>query len=471
MKNIKYIFLLILLIPINAYAYEISCGSGPYAYEETFECIVKGKANTNYDELSGTIKIENAPVTCEIEYANNGLIPKEVNSGFSLTGTSSSEELFKLNCKVSSQPASSGQFQIIIPDFKYHILDDNRDAFTEVLRSNLIQYKGYVAQAQQVETKPRNTDNPNTRLKSLSDENLDFTFSAFKTEYTLSVPFEVDNLNLLIVPNNEAATYEIIGSQNLEVGENIIDIYVTSPDGESKTCYTLTINRLKRGEEIYYIEKDSSLSSLTVQGHQINFEKIITTYTVNLTYDVSSIKVSAEATNPDANIDISSTDNLKNGDKINVTVTSQDGSSTTVYSIFIKKAAPPKDYKTTIYVVSFVTAIAIVIIIILRTNLKNKGNPLLGRFKKKKVVEEVKTEIPSAPVVENSVAPTPVVQESVNNGPAPVETFVAPPMPQVNPVQPAVVEPTIPTHPVPTPTVTPVEPTTTEQNNTNIFNQ
>ena len=450
MKNIKYLFLLILLIPINAYAktreYQLTCGSGPYAYEETFECYLKGDANVNYDAFSGEIEIDStAPASCEIEYANNGLVSQEVTKGFKLTGTVSSDEYLKLNCKIDSKPASSGQFQIRIPNLKYHEYDDNSDASNQYIRSNLVQYKGYVSQQQTVETKPRSTDNPNSRLKSLSDENLEFTFSAFKTEYSLSVAFEVDKLNLVVIPNNEAATYEIVGSQNLEIGENTIDIYVTAPDGVSKTCYTLNINRLKRGEEIYYIEKDATLSSLSIEGYSINFESIIDTYNIHLKYDVDSVKVNAVATNPDAQVDISSTDNLNNGDKINITVTSQDGSVTKVYSINVKKDPKPKDYRSTIYVVSFVTAIAIVIIIILRTNLKNKGNPLLGRFKKKKE-EQVNVDVN----VVNSVSVQPIE-------PKPVETFVAPPMEQSQPVQPQVVESTIPAPPVPTPTVEPVQ--------------
>lgn len=460
MKSIKYILLFILLIPFNVYAYELSCPSGPFEYEDTFECYIKGNDSITYDELSGSFDFSNSSVlTCDIEEPSNGLSKKDASKGFSYTGKSDSEELVKLSCKVTTKPSSSGYEQIIVPDFKYHELDSNKDAFTEILRSKNILYKGYVEQ-KQVDTKPRSTENPNTRLKNVSDPNLDFIFSAFKTEYDISVKYEIDSVDLLVVPNNEEATVEIKGSQKLEIGENIIDIYVTSPDGESKTCYTLTINRLKRGEDIYYIEKDSSLSALTIDGYRINFESIIYDYKIHIKYDVDSVNVKATATNPGASINVSNTDDLKNGSTITVTVTSQDGSSTSTYNIKVTKDSAPKDYKSTIYITVFVVAIAIVIIIILRTNVKNKSNPLLKKKSNKK--ENNKLDMNSVPNADNNNVITPAPEqpaESVEVLPAQPEVQPQPAQPVVAPVVPQ--EPVVPT--VPEAPVAPAEPVATPE--------
>ena len=505
MKYIKYILLLILIIPINAYAYDIICPSGPYEYEDTFECYITGDNNITYDELSGYLELPKSSVfTCDFDDPENGFTKNDVSKGFKYTGKSESNELVKISCKVSSKPSQSGVEQLIIPNFKYHELDSNKDAFTEILRSNNIQYKGYVEQAKAV-TKPRGTDNPDTRLKNISEPNLDFVFSSFKTEYEVSVKFEIDKLDLLIVPNNEAATVEIDGSQDLTIGPNIIDIYVTSPDGTSKTCYTLTVNRLKRGEEIYYIEKDSSLSGLSIDGYNINFESIIYEYKIHLKWDVDNINIKAVATNPASTINISNTDDLKNGDAVNVTVTSQDGSTTTTYTIKITKDAKPKDYRSTIYISVFAVTIGIVIFIILRTNIKNKGNPLLKiKAKKQQLAEKAeqnkKLDMNSVPNAESSnvitpVANPPVENVEVLNNSAPTQPVVestpvvpvqpqvaeqpvvpaAPAEPQVVQPEPVVATPQVPVEPVapvqPVAPVEPVQPVQPQPAETNIFDQ
>ena len=58
--------------------------------------------------------------------------------------------------------------------------------------------------------------------------------------------------------------------------------------------------------------------------------------------------------------------------------------------INITKDSPPKDYRKTIYIGSFVVAISIVILIILKTNRSNKNNPLLRKKKTEEPKEDKK---------------------------------------------------------------------------------
>jgi hypothetical protein len=380
MKYIKYILLTIFIIPINIKAYEFVCPTGPHTYPNTFTCNIVGEYNKTYDELSGSIDPKSiSNISCKVSGYADGLTVKNKSDeyGFSLTGTPTSENLVTYTCEVTTQSETSTSASIIMDNFKYHFLDDNRDAFTEVLRSPLIQIAAYHEEAPVVvDTKPRRTDNPDSRLKLISDENLDFVFSQFKTQYDLSVLFEVEELNLHIVPNNENSTYRIEGSQKLAIGLNVIDIYVTALDG-TETCYTLNVTRLKRGEEIYYPEKDASLKSLSINGFDINFEPVIYDYNIHATYDINYLTVNAVATNDEANIVITSTDNIKNGDTVKITVTSKDGSNSMVYMIHVQKDAPPRDYKPLIFGGLITLAIALVILLIIKTNQKNKNDPLL----------------------------------------------------------------------------------------------
>ena len=442
MRYIKYLLLTIFILPISVFAYELKCDDFKvYEYGDEFSCTLKGQANIEYESIAGNIELSSGSVlSCEKEVLQNGFEIKEEVEGleFSFRGTNTTEDLIKFNCKVATKPATSKLEQLVIPELKYDIANDNRNEQTEVIRSNSLRFQEYL-EVPTGDVKPRDTTNANSRLKEIRDQNLEFVFSSFKTIYDLEVKYEVSELNLSIIPNNENATVEIQGSQRLEVGMNVIDIVVTSPDLTAKTCYTLNVKRLKRGEDIYYPTKDSSLVSLSIDNYPINFESVILEYNIHLTYDVDSVKVNATAKESGSIIEISNTSNLHNESSIEVTVTSEDGSNKTVYIIKVKKDAPPKDYRNLIYGGAIVGALVLVIIIIIITNTRNKNNPLLGRKKEKK--EEVP---PVQPVVQEQSAPVePVAPQPVQQPEVQVPTTPEPVQPvevQV-PMKPQPVEP------------------------------
>lgn len=69
-------------------------------------------------------------------------------------------------------------------------------------------------------------------------------FSPSKFNYEIEFK-ELDQLQIEAIANEEGATVEIIGNENLtELGEHIITIMVTSADGEQIATYTITANKL-----------------------------------------------------------------------------------------------------------------------------------------------------------------------------------------------------------------------------------
>lgn len=69
-------------------------------------------------------------------------------------------------------------------------------------------------------------------------------FSPSKFNYEIEFK-ELDQLEIEAIANEEGATVEIIGNENLtELGEHIITIMVTSADGEQIATYTITANKL-----------------------------------------------------------------------------------------------------------------------------------------------------------------------------------------------------------------------------------
>lgn len=75
------------------------------------------------------------------------------------------------------------------------------------------------------------------------------SFSPSKFNYEIEFK-ELDKLEIEAIANEEGATVEIIGNENLtEIGEHVITIMVTSADGEQIATYTITANKLAVEEE------------------------------------------------------------------------------------------------------------------------------------------------------------------------------------------------------------------------------
>ncbi|HPZ23616.1 MAG TPA: cadherin-like beta sandwich domain-containing protein [Bacilli bacterium] len=373
MKRIfkSILLLIIMIIPVNVFAYELSCDTSDHAYNTDFTCKITGTSNVTYDKLSGSID-SNDDITCNVTSISSGLTNSSTDTkSFDLTGTPTDENLVTYTCKNTTSLTSDKSVQLISSDFTYHIANSGVDKANEVLRSSFFKLLGETVTTP-VDTRPRDTSNSQSRLKTIHDDNLNFVFSSFTTVYNIEVLYDVSTLNLKVVPNVEGASVRIDGSQDLIVGDNVIDIYVTSPDGSSTTCYTLNINRLPRGEAIYYLSKDSTLKSLSITGYDIQFDKTVMDYNIHLPYDVASINLEYELTNPNSSIVVSDTSNLINGSAITLTITSEDKTSTTVYAIHVTKDDPPANYSTYIYGAIIFIAILGVIILIIKTNQKNK---------------------------------------------------------------------------------------------------
>lgn len=100
-------------------------------------------------------------------------------------------------------------------------------------------------------------DIENARLETLAIEDV-LLYPAFDADilnYEAEVSEELNLLNILAIPENEAGTVEIVGAENISEGENEIIINVTSPSGSSKRKYTINIHKRNKKEEIEYIEK------------------------------------------------------------------------------------------------------------------------------------------------------------------------------------------------------------------------
>ena len=79
---------------------------------------------------------------------------------------------------------------------------------------------------------------------NIKDYNINEQFDENTLDYTASVPYEVENLEINAPSADENAKVEIKGNNNLKVGENVITITVTPTDEENEIkIYNITVIR------------------------------------------------------------------------------------------------------------------------------------------------------------------------------------------------------------------------------------
>ena len=457
MKKILYtlIITLLIIIPIKVNALSIQCDEGDLKYGSDFKCNLIGPAGVTYKELSATMDT-NEYIECSIgTYAKDLTENKqEIKTSGTVQGDGEVPYI-QFNCSVKAKVSDNAETQFILKDVKYEDSNDQKTS-GEVLRGNKLTIKKLEDKVTTTkDTKPRSTSNGNSLLKKLSDKGLDeyFTFSKFITKYKIDVLYELDEINLTYEPNVEGADVRIEGNQKLELGLNIIDIYVTSPNLESQTCYTLEITRLPRGEAIYYPEKDATLKKLTVKGYPFDFESIINEYTIKVDSTVNQLDITAYTTVDGAHTLIEGNNDIKNKSTVSIIVTSKDNSVKNTYSILVLKEKEAADYSSYIYLGVIVLVLLIVIIFIVKSSSKRNSEVEKDMAKFTKIFSKKKK---NNEQTQNSNQQVQQIQQTVPVQPVQGVTPVQP----IQPVQPVPgVVPVQPVQPVqPVPGVMPVQP-------------
>ena len=196
--------------------------------------------------------------------------------------------------------------------------------------------------------KPKEKSN-NAYLSTLGVTPKEYDFSGFsktKTEYSVTVPKNVDSLKVLYKTADGNAKVKVSGNSGFEVGsDNKITIKVTAEDGKTTKTYTIKVTQLAEEEEkpgnLIENEEGLYLKSLSIEGIDLSpeFAKDTYLYTAILSdASVSEVKVVAEANVENAKIDISGNTNLVEGENlINIVVKVEDSTVQKVYQIIVTK--------------------------------------------------------------------------------------------------------------------------------------
>ena len=165
-------------------------------------------------------------------------------------------------------------------------------------------------------------------------------FDPYITDYTLNVPYSVDEVEINATVAQSAANIVTgTGTTALIVGTNTCDIVVLAPDGITSKTYTVAITRAAPSG-------DATLSEITLSTGLLNplFGPTTTAYTVNLEYSVQHISVTGTANHIAATVVGNGFYPLSIGDNIiTLTVTAENGTTQTYKITVVRDVTPSND--------------------------------------------------------------------------------------------------------------------------------
>lgn len=121
-------------------------------------------------------------------------------------------------------------------------------------------------------TKTQNLEMANTNLENLAIEYaiLSPEFNEQITRYNTQVANEINQLNILAIPENEQGKVEILGNNNLNEGNNKIEIKVTAPNGFTQRIYEINVYKRNKQEETIYNQEVDKVKKRLEEAYSVN---------------------------------------------------------------------------------------------------------------------------------------------------------------------------------------------------------
>lgn len=190
-----------------------------------------------------------------------------------------------------------------------------------------------VFQQQGKEEKGDNEQKGNANLQALRLDmaGMSPAFDKNITEYYLTVPNEVKDIEVLAVSSNPKATVEITGNTKLKEGLNTIKVQVTLEDKREKKTYTIQVTKTAN-----LVLANTNLEILAIENVLLSppFDVNETNYTADISKGINELNVFAVPENEKATVQISGEKNLKEGNNtVTVIVTAANGFSKKKYQI------------------------------------------------------------------------------------------------------------------------------------------
>lgn len=169
-------------------------------------------------------------------------------------------------------------------------------------------------------------------LSSLSLSSGAFNFDKNTFLYETTVVYDTVNVDVRAVPEEQNSKVEISGGKNLQVGDNMINVKITS-ETESVNTYKIKVIRLKQDETI---GDNPYIKDIKIKNYDINFDPNIVNYSLKIKNE-KQLDITVETADEDSSYEILGNKNLKDGSVITIKSTSS-GGFVKLYKIKISKA-------------------------------------------------------------------------------------------------------------------------------------
>lgn len=171
-------------------------------------------------------------------------------------------------------------------------------------------------------------------------------FSGFKTgtlSYDVTVPENVEKVEVYAKAQNSKAKVSGTGNKELEIGENKLDVVVTAEDGTKKT-YTINVTRsgeTENNEKENNSEEIEGLSELKINDVKLTpeFKTDVYEYTAKYIGENTSLQIETNPTNTEYKVEITGNEDLKEGENlITILVNNSKEENVATYQITINKS-------------------------------------------------------------------------------------------------------------------------------------
>ncbi len=197
------------------------------------------------------------------------------------------------------------------------------------------------------QTRATEEESSNANLKMLGIRPTEYDFTGFKsgtTTYKVTVPADVEEVEVYGTAQDSNAKVSGLGTKTLEEGMNDLSIVVTAEDGTEK-IYTIQVTRESADSSDENTETEvasgEGLSSLKIGDLELSptFSTNVYEYTAKYIGEGTELNVETTATNPDYVVEVTGNDELKEGENIiTILVTDADGENVATYQVTVNKS-------------------------------------------------------------------------------------------------------------------------------------
>ncbi len=226
----------------------------------------------------------------------------------------------------------------------------------------------------------------NAYLSNLGITPNDFSGFRYATmTYDVTVPENVEEVEVYATPMNANAEVTGTGTKTLEAGKNTFEVTVTSEDGTKTNTYTINVTRQGDASSNTTVgtttsqttseEEGDGLDSLRIGDLQLSpsFSTNVYEYTAKYVGQETSLSVQAVATDASYKVEVTGNQDLKEGDNlITIVVSDTNGENVATYQVTLNKSIAQEPVEeaineqdnTKMYIIAGVVGVVIIILII-----------------------------------------------------------------------------------------------------------